>query len=191
VVPRPGARGGGRGQRRDERRLHLAEDLGAEAEAVGELLQAQRLQVGGERGHHAQQQLGQVLRLDLDVRLLGGRGREGRVRTRGQRWQPHRWESCADDVQDRTLKTVIDVDSTYHHHTHLDTQRSKLCLLFRYKFKCILKKVFIISCFIYIFWIITTIKTQNVPRCVTHISFKRVIKKCVYNTVLCYASKST
>ena len=80
MAPGPGAGEGGQGQRGHQGRLHLAEDLGAEAQAVGELLQPQRLEVGGQRRHHAEQQLGEVLRLDLYVGLLGGGGaQQGRA----------------------------------------------------------------------------------------------------------------
>lgn len=60
----------GLSQRRHQRRLHFAEDLGAETEAVRELREPQRLQVTGQSRHHTQQQLREMLRLDLDVRLL-------------------------------------------------------------------------------------------------------------------------
>jgi len=70
-------------QRGHQRGLHFAEDLGAEAKAVGELPEAQGLQVSGQSRHHAQQQLGKMLRLDLDVGLLGMLGTNGRqVKTR-------------------------------------------------------------------------------------------------------------
>lgn len=58
------------GQRGHQRRLHFAEDLGAETKAVGELPEAQGLQVTGQSRHHAQQQLRKMLGLDLYVGLL-------------------------------------------------------------------------------------------------------------------------
>lgn len=58
------------GQWGHQRGLNFAEDLGAETKAVGELPEAQRLQVSGQSCHHAQQQLREVLRLDLYVGLL-------------------------------------------------------------------------------------------------------------------------
>lgn len=73
------------GEGGDEWRLHLAEDLGAEAQAVGELPQAQGLQVGRQRRHHPQQQLGKVLRLDLNVCLLHEDVQREKVRGRSAR----------------------------------------------------------------------------------------------------------
>lgn len=58
------------GQRGHQRWLHLAEDLGAEAEAVGEFCMAWCLKVTGQSRHHSQQQLREMLRLDFYVRLL-------------------------------------------------------------------------------------------------------------------------
>lgn len=58
------------GQRGHQRRLHFAEDLGAETKAVCELPEAQGLQVTRQSCHHPEQQLREVLCLDLDVRLL-------------------------------------------------------------------------------------------------------------------------
>lgn len=63
-----GARG--QSQRGHQRWLHFAEDLGAETKAVGELPEAQGLQVTGQSRHHAQQQLRKMLCLDLYVGLL-------------------------------------------------------------------------------------------------------------------------
>lgn len=64
----PGARG--QGQRGHQWWLHFAEDLGAKAKAVGELPEAQGLQVTRQSCHHAQQQLRKMLCLDLYVGLL-------------------------------------------------------------------------------------------------------------------------
>lgn len=58
------------GQRGDQWRLHLAENLGAQTEAVGELAEAQGLQVTGQGCYHPQQQLREMLCLDFYVRLL-------------------------------------------------------------------------------------------------------------------------
>lgn len=67
----------GQGQGGHQRGLHLAKDLGAEAQAVGELPKAQGREVRGQGRNHAQQKLGKVLRLDLYVGLLKGGGRGG------------------------------------------------------------------------------------------------------------------
>lgn len=64
----PGARR--QGQRGNQRWLYFAEDLGAKAKAVGELPEAQGLQVTRQSCHHAQQQLRKMLCLDLYVGLL-------------------------------------------------------------------------------------------------------------------------
>jgi hypothetical protein len=74
---------------------------------VGELLQPQRLEVAGQRRHHAEQQLGEVLRLDLDVGLLWGGAEQGRVRTRGRRVEETAmWESHT-DKQTLMLRSMI------------------------------------------------------------------------------------